>query len=249
MVKNIVNSDKLSDHVRRVVLPYAQQMIKIYGQNLMSIIVYGSAITEDFVPKRSNINLLIILQQITLQDLKRGSKLVISGQIKKGIIPLFLTQLHIQTSSDVFPIEFLEMKENHLLLFGEDILKEIDISPVNIRLQCEEALKGKLIRLQQAYLELGTKLRRLEGLMIESLTSFMPIFRNILRLKQRDLPGGKQGIIEMVGTEFGVDKKPLLRILEAKKGKRMAKTEIEPIFGDYLEQVRGLVVEVDQLKV
>jgi hypothetical protein len=251
-VAKLINLDNLPTKVKEFVEPYATKLIQIHQDNLKCIMVYGSATQyEDFVPKRSNINLLVILGEINIQDLKKSAKLVTKGEQKKKIIPLFLTLRHINTSSDVFPIEFLEMKENNTLIYGEDVFKEVEISDGNIRLQCEEQLKGKLIRLRQAYLELGAKHRALEQLMIDSLTSLMPILRNLIRLKgKKEPPIKKRQIISTLSEEYDIAKSPLLKILESKLGiTRLAKDEIEPIFEQYLEILQKLAIATDQLKV
>lgn len=247
-MKNLINLDNLPTKVKEFIKPYADKLIKIHQDNLKCIMVYGSATqSEDFVQKRSNINLLVILGEISLQDLKKSAKL----SRKRKIVPLFLTLKHINTSSDVFPIEFLEMKENNILIYGEDVLKEVEIRTENIRLQCEEQLKGKLIRLRQAYLEIGTKHKAVERLMINSLTSLMPILRNLLRLKgKKELPIKKREIINVLSTEYEIPKSPLLKILESKLGiSRLAKDEIEAIFDQYLEILQRLAMAVDQLKI
>ncbi len=249
---NLINLDNLPPKVKEFVVPYANKLIKLHKDNLKCIMVYGSSTqSEDFAIKRSNINLLVILGEIGIQDLKKSAKLVTGWERKRKIVPLFLTIRHINTSSDVFPIEFLEMKENNVLIYGEDVFKEVEIRPENIRLQCEEQLKGKLIRLRQAYLELGAKPRALENLMINSLTSLIPILRNLLRLKgKKELPIKKRQIINAVAEEYEVSQSPLLKILESKLGiRRLAKDEIESIFEKYLEILQKLAIAVDQLKV
>jgi len=248
----LINLDNLSTTVKKLVKPYATKLIKIHQDNLKCIMLYGSAIqSEDFAPKRSNINLLVILGEISIQDLKKSAKLVTTEGRKKKIVPLFLTLNHINTSSDVFPIEFLEIKENNVLIYGEDVFKEIEIRSENIRLQCEQQLKGKLIRLRQAYLEIGAKHRALERLMIDSLTSLTPILRNLIRLKgKKDLPIRKREIISILAEEYELPKSPLLKILESKLGiTRLPKDEIEAIFDQYLGILQNLAMAIDKLKV
>src|SRR5437667_194921 len=68
--------------------------------------------------------------------------------------PLFMTKEYVLHSTDVFPIEFTEIKERHRIIFGEDIFKDLDIPFKDMRLLCEQQIKGKLLHLRQAYLEI-----------------------------------------------------------------------------------------------
>mgnify|MGYP000028245982 CR=1 FL=1 len=243
-----INLERLAVGVEKIVEPYCREMLKLHGDNLENIIVYGSATGKDFIPRKSNINLLFIFKSLALSELKKSLKLVARGR-KKGIIaPLFLTEKHVETSTDAFPLEFLEMKDNHLLIYGKDILEDLEISQANIRLQCEQQLKGKLIRLRQAYLEIGLRKKGVEALLIESLTSLIPVFRNMLRLKEKDVPREKEKVVKALSTHFQVNEEVFLSILRDKRGdERVGGMKAEDFLGRYLEEIRKLAIAVDEI--
>ena len=243
----LVNLEKLNSHVRKVLVPFSQAMIALHGDNLKSISLYGSAVGEDFIPKKSNVNLLLVMERIDPPDLKKSLKLINQGR-KKGIIPLLLTVEHMKSSTDTFPIEFLEMKENYILIYGKDILDELEVNSRNVRLQCEQQLKGGLIRLYQVYLEIGMREKRIRALLINSLTSFIPIFRSLLRLKGKALPVKKRDIISDLEREFTVNGALFLKVLQMKEGKKV-EDNLEKLFGDYLEEVEKLCIICDRMEV
>lgn len=243
----LVNLEKLNSHVRKVLVPFSQAMIALHGDNLKSISLYGSAVGEDFIPKKSNVNLLLVMERIDPPDLKKSLKLINQGR-KKGIIPLLLTVEHMKSSTDTFPIEFLEMKENYILIYGKDILDELEVNSRNVRLQCEQQLKGGLIRLYQVYLEIGMREKRIRALLINSLTSFIPIFRSLLRLKGKALPVKKRDIISDLEKEFTVNGALFLKVLQMKEGKKV-EDNLEKLFGDYLEEVEKLCIICDRMEV
>ncbi len=243
----LVNLEKLNSHVRKVLVPFSQAMIALHGDNLKSISLYGSAVGEDFIPKKSNVNLLLVMERIDPPDLKKSLKLINQGR-KKGIIPLLLTVEHMKSSTDTFPIEFLEMKENYILIYGKDILGELEVNSRNVRLQCEQQLKGGLIRLYQVYLEIGMREKRIRSLLINSLTSFIPIFRSLLRLKGKVLPVKKRDIINDLEKEFTVNGGIFLKVLQMKEGKKV-EDNLEKLFGDYLEEVEKLCIICDRMEV
>ena len=59
--------------------------------------------------------------------------------------PLIMTQDYIQNSLDSFPLEFLEIQQHHLCLFGQDSFAELSFYQPHLRLQCERELKSMLI--------------------------------------------------------------------------------------------------------
>ena len=238
----------LNPKVIEVLRPCCQEMVALHGDNLKSIILYGSATGADFVAKRSNVNLMIILGEVTQAALKKSLKAVAKGR-KKGIVaPLFLDSEHIRRSADVFPIEFLDIQDNHVALHGEDPFASLEIDSGNVRLQCEHELKGKLIRVRQGYLERGLLRKDVAALLVESLTSFIPILRNMLRLKGQELPKARREVIEKIAQVFGVSSSPFLKILACKEGAKVPDAEtVDAVFADYLTQLDKLAIAIDEL--
>jgi len=136
---------KLPDKLGNRLKEFTEGLKEIYQQDLVSLILYGSAASGEYVSKHSNLNILVVLKNTQQNELIKAVKLV----KKFGTInPLFLTEDYIASSTDVFPIEFLDMQENYSLLFGKDVLKSINIDISNLRFQCEQELKSKLINLK-----------------------------------------------------------------------------------------------------
>lgn len=243
----LINLDKLPEVVRQLVEPYAQELVSLLGESIHSIVIFGSAVGKDYIPKKSNVNLLVVCERVELADLKKCFKLVSRGR-KKGIVaPLFLTKRHMETSSDVFPIEFLDMKDFHQVIYGEEVLEGLVVGSENLRLECEEQLKGKLIRLRQAYLEVGSNVRALTRVLVESLTSLVPVFRGMLRLLKKEAPASKSEVIDAVCDEFGVAGEVFVMLLDVKAGKTsFGKEEIEKFFGKYMGEIERLAVAVDR---
>lgn len=234
--------------VRKLIEPYLGKLIDIHKENIISINLYGSAVGGDFSPKTSDVNLLVVFQELKFPDLKKSLKLISRGIKKKIAAPLFLTREHIKTSRDVFPIEFLDMKENHLCLYGEDVLSTIVINDEHLRLFCEEQIKGQLIRLRQAYLEIGLRKKGIEALMKESMYSLVPVFRNLLRLKDITPPIDKEAILVKLSTEFGLAADTFIAILKDKRDdEKIAGEDVEVYFEKYFNQIQKLAASVDQL--
>ena len=126
-MKSLVNIETLPEAARKRIVPFCEQMLQLHGETIESMVVYGSATGLNFVPKRSDVNLLIVVSELGYETLRQSLRLVDRGIKKKIAAPLFLTRQNIERSLDVFPIEFLEMKENHVVIYGEDPLEGIEM--------------------------------------------------------------------------------------------------------------------------
>jgi hypothetical protein len=248
----LIHLDTLHPEIRTILARYCGEMLELHQGNLRSIVVYGSAAGDHYLPGRSNINLMFIFQNLPFSTLKGSLKVISSGRKKRILAPLFLTEEYIISSSDAFPIEFLDIKENHVNLYGEDIFQRLQISQMNLRLQCEQEIKGKLIRLRQSYLETGLRKKHLEDLLSQSLNSLMPTFRCIMHLKGYLLsqPMSREEIISTLANDFQLREETLMAVLNIKRGKlRLDKSELEVVLSNFLNTLQKLAQSIDQLSI
>ena len=244
----IINADKLPLAVQKKFIPYLKSMMSIHKDHLISVFIYGSATGKNYIPKVSDINSVFVFKELKFSTFKSSLKVVSSGIFKKIAAPLFLTKDYVNSSLDVFPIEFLDMKENHILLYGEDTLSGLEIKGEHIRLFCEQQIKGKLIRIRQAYLEVGLKKKGLEALLKESLKSLIPIFRNLIRLKGKQPSGNKTEIIRQLCQMFELDENVFLPIYnDSTNDEKIANQEVAVFLEKYLTQIERLAGMVDKL--
>ena len=236
---------KINDKHKNILKVFIQCLKDIYHEELLSLVLYGSAASGEFVEKHSNFNLLVVLKNTDLENLKKSSKLM---RKFKMINVLFLTEDYIMNSLDIFPIEFLDMQENYFLVYGKDILKDIHIDIRNLRFQCEQELKAKLIKLRQAYVMIHNDAAALRNLLFVSFTSILHIARNVLRLKGKKPPYLKQDILKELSSEFKIDTGVWEKILAAKnKQLKLGSREIEPLFIDFVKELEMIVAIVDKL--
>ena len=125
---------KIADQYKNILRRFTKGLKDIYHGELLSLILYGSAVSGEFVDKHSNLNLLVVLINADLEVIKKSSKLVHKF---KMVNSLFLTEDYITNSTDIFPIEFLDIQENYFVLYGKDVLKDIQIDMRNLQFQCE----------------------------------------------------------------------------------------------------------------
>lgn len=238
----------LNLRTRDTVRKFSEEMKFLFAKDIISIMLYGSAAGDNFDPERSDINFLIVFSKIDMDILRKYTGVSMKWQKKRVATPLMFTEDYILNSADVFPIEFLELKENHILIYGKDILKDLTVDLKNLKLQVEEQLKGKLLHLRGGFLDSGEKKGYLERLLTSSLIAFVPIFRNVLRLMEKGVPVSRGTLFRDFCSEVGLDERPFFRVWDLKGGRaKLSKEEVITLFGEYLSQIERLVEKVDNL--
>lgn len=220
----------------------------VYDGDLISIMLYGSATGKDYRPGKSDINFMIVLSEVGIERLDRAFKIVKKWRKRNVAIPVFLTENYVETSTDVFPIEYLNFKSNYVPVYGKDILKDLSFKPEFIRLQCEREIKGKLLLLRQVYLETSGKGRALKGVIGQSIRAFVAIFEALLHVKGLELPKEKLQIIRATAQAFDLDSSVFEKLLDVKDDKiKPGEDEMRGLFQKYLAEVRKLSKQVDTL--
>jgi len=220
----------------------------LYEKELLSVVLYGSAARGDHAGKNSDLNVLVVLQDLDLPFLERGADLAVRWNRKGNPPMLFFTPELIRESRDVFPMEFLDIRDSHRVLFGDDPFREIEVARENLRLQCESELKGKMIQFRERYLLTQGSRKDLHRLMIDSFPGVMTILRGILRLSGVAAPGVHSEVIESVCGRFGLEPGPFHRVAAWKGGESPGNLEqVREVFQGYYRELRKLVKEVDRL--
>lgn len=223
-----------------------EKLKKALPSELRSVILYGSAAAGDHIEKRSDYNILVVTGKLGVVDLKALSKPSIAWIRAGNPAPLLFTLEWLKKSADVFPIEILDIKQSHKVLYGEDIVDEIEISRENLRLELEHELKGKLIQLRERYLATGGKPKLVAELMINSLSTFLVLFRGALRLYQDEVPVKKIDVLEALVKYISFDTEIFAAIEELRTGRKKA-SNVQPdeLFERYLKTVEEIVDAVD----
>jgi hypothetical protein len=223
---------------------------KVFDNDLISIILYGSGASGHYVAGKSDLNFLIVLSEGGIDNLDRAFSTVVRWRKRKAAIPLFMTKVEILSSCDTYPIEFLSMKKHYVLVNGEDVLGGLSFEPSRLLLQSEREFKGKLVHLRRGFLESEGRARQIRQLIKASFTAFISIFRALLYLKGIDIPKARRDIINVVAREYSVDSVIFLKCADIKEDiDRIAASEIQNVFKDYVKEIEKLSAIVDCMSI
>ena len=219
-----------------------------YGSDLLSVVLYGSAAANDYHAKHSDLNVLCILKQLGLAELERAEE-PLRWWMKRGQpAPLLMSAEEVQDGADVFPIEFLDIKENYRLLDGSDLVAGIQVNTAQHREQLEHELRSRLLRLRKRFLETQHEGKAVAQLMLESLPTFATLFRHTLLLAGFPAPIKKQEIFRSVAEHFGVGPAPFDALLQVRQEQRkLGLEEVKPWFESYLAGITRMSEIVDEL--
>lgn len=234
--------------IEEVLRGFVQEVEGLYGEDLIAIFLYGSAASGEHIRGRSDINVGVVLRHLTPPLLRKATGHVRTWHRRGFASPLFLDPDFLHASLEAFPIEFLDMQERHRTLWGQDPFADLCVGRGNLRLQCEQELRGKLLKLRQTYVESAGAPRDLERVLMAALSSVVVLARTLLRLGGGDPGGGAEVILERTRVRFGASTAALGRAWQLKRGNiRLKRAEVEALYQEVLEEVQGLLRVLDGL--
>ena len=222
------------------------------GANLESVILFGSAAAGEFHPEFSNINIFCVLHDCSYAALQTLASVAKWWDGQKQPPPLFMTRAELESSTDVFTIELLDMQRHHRVLFGPDVVQSLSI-PSNLhRIQVEYELREKLSLLRQHVILASGNNPRLWEVLLRSVSSFATLFRHALIVLNAapdyDAPVSKREAVRELASKAGFDTSAILQVLDVREGKASRKQyEVSDLFPSYLAAVEQITSAIDKM--
>ena len=218
------------------------------GERLVAVVLYGSAAAGDWHERRSDLNVLCALNRVGADELSQSEPVVRWWREQGNAPPLLLSGEEIRNSTDCFPMEFHDMQECRRVLYGPDVIAQLDIDRSFYRAQVEHELRAKQIRLRQKAAEVLSHPDRLVRLLTDSISTFCVLGRHALILSGNQPRWKKKEIIEALEDLLRMPMHACNEILAIRaSGKKTAQGDAVPLFEQYLSEVDSLVSFVDAL--
>lgn len=216
------------------------------GDNLTSVVVYGSAAREDFHETFSDVNSLILLRTLPATAFGPLSEVLRWwSRDEKLRPPLVMTVDEMRESADVFAIELLDIKRAHRTLFGEDVVAGIDV-PMNLhRVEVEHELRTTLLRLRHHLLLASENHEELRAVLAKSVTSVVTLFRHALLAVDKEPSHDKAQALQQAADTFGFKAAPLLTILELRKHEQNP-DDVHGLYHAYMSAIQTVAHELER---
>ena len=224
-----------------------EQLRAAYGPELRSVVLYGSAAAGEHIPKRSDYNVLVLVDALSLDRLSAAAAVSRAWTEGGNPAPMTLTTSEWRGSADIFAMEYADILERHKILYGNSPFEGIRVDQRDLRLQLEHEAMGKLLRLRQGVLASGGDSRLQLELLAASLSTIMVIFRAVVRLEGETPPKDNVALGQAVAGYAGFDATPFGRVVRHVRGEQtIAAGEAGSVVAGYLAGMEKLVAHLDR---
>jgi hypothetical protein len=223
------------------------QLHKVYGAQLRAVVLYGSAAAGEHIPKRSDYNVLVIVDELTMEHMRAEAAVARAWAEKGNPPPLTLTLAEWRGSADIFPMEYADILERHRVLHGTPPFDGITVDRAHLRLQVEHEAMGKLLKLRQGILASGGDTKAQAELLAASLSTIMVIFRAFERLHGAVPPTDYALLSRDVARRVGFDVTPFERVVRhVRGGEKIGSADVNAVLEGYVVGMKQLVGYLDR---
>jgi hypothetical protein len=226
-------------------------LVSALGENLAALILFGEYVTPNALDSgRSPVSLMLVLEQIDCGYLDRIVAPIAKAEREIPLATMTVTPEDVRSSCDVFPVKFHYMQMHHRLLFGRDVLSELQISNEHLRLRCEQELKNLLIRLRAMYLHRGQSTKKLFQTLVASLSDLVRNINACLAAKSAIVPEDNDELVATFGAEFGLDVTVITELLQLRRNRQTpGSPDVKRMFDAFMRLVHDAAQAVDQLEI
>lgn len=222
------------------------QLQAVHAASLTAVVLYGSAARGDPVTGHADLNVLTVVESLSLDTLRAlGQTMRAWNEAGHPPVLIFTTD-EWRTSSDIFPMEYADIFEQHRLLHGRLPLDGLAVRMADLRLQVEQEAMGKLLRLRRGIMVAGTDAARQQELLRASLSTLLVIFRAVLRLHGTRPSVDADAVITAVAACAGFDPAPYQRVLALRRGAALEIRDTETVLRGYLSGMTTVVAYLDR---
>lgn len=224
------------------------QLRTAFREELRAVVLYGSAAAGEHVPKKSDYNVLVLVDSLAADKLAGASAASRAWADAGNPAPLTLTVDEWRGSADIFPMEYADVLERHKVLHGT-LPTDIRVDPAHLRLELEHEAMGTLLQLRRGALAAGNDGRAQRDLLDASASTVMVIFRAVLRLRGETPPLDNAALADRVAAAAAMDSAPFQRLVRHKRGEMTLRpSDAGPVLAAYLEGMQRLVKYLDQFR-
>lgn len=220
---------------------FVQKLRAAAGENLTSVVLYGSAAEGEFHPEYSDVNLLCVVRDTSFTSLNKIASAAEWWRKKKHHPPLVVTEKELKDTADVFSIEFTDMKQRHRILYGNDVLRDLNVPMHLHRSQVEYELREKLYLLRQHILLAGSDEKAVWEAMLNSLSSFTTLFRHaLIELGEAGRKHSREAVQELA-LRLNFDASAFVQLMDV-RGHKSDRKQVKA--GDVASRYLGAIEQV-----
>jgi len=224
------------------------ELTRIAGTNLAGLILYGGLARGRFRPGKSDVNVVVVLREVSAVSLAAIAPALRAAWRAAGVEPMILAESEVNAAAVAFPTKFLDIKDHHIVLAGEDAFAGLEVPREAIRMRVAQQLRNLALRMRRRYVSIAGDESSLEAAIIAVARPLALDTAGLLRLAGKDVPAEDRtaAIFKAAAVAFDLDGDALARLAAMRQNEDTGHDAAE-LYTRVLTAVSRLADVADQL--
>jgi hypothetical protein len=226
-----------------------EELVRASGKNLAGLILYGGLARGRYRPAKSDVNVILLLHEVSAPALASLGPALRAARRAANVSTMILTPAEVRPTASVFPTKFLDIKDHHVVLHGDDPFAGLEVPREQIRLRVVQELRNLTLRLRRRFVAVLDD-PSLQQTTLANLARPLAIeLAVLLRLTGTTVPQDDRtaAIFQAAATAFDVDGEALSRLAALRQGES-SHHDLQPLFARLLPTLDRLTDCAERLK-
>ena len=230
-------TEDLPPPVAVVLEEFVATLLQATGSKLDAVILFGSA-AEGRLRSTSDVNLLVVAEGLTLQQLDSVRLALLAGRSAVGLTVMFLDKSELAHAMEAFAVKFTDIKARHRVLYGKSPLESVEISRDAAIRRVRQVLLNLTLRLRERYVIDGEHEERQARVLADITGPIRASAAALIALKDARVLAPKTALEGLVaGGEWD---RTLQGISSVHRGEHLPPGATRQLFGDVLRLLVAL---------
>lgn len=226
---------------------FVKELKDCMNSRLISVYVFGAKANSGDSVMHKHMDVLLIIEDFKNEDWSHLYHILEKWKKLGNPCPVIMTNDEFLSNTNTFAMEYSDLQWNNQLIYGEDLVKSINVDYYDLKIQCEKELKRIIHVIRDFYMEYGNSERETELFADAVIRSLIVIFRAILRVNDIVPSVYKHDVLDQLSKFMIFDKVFFNKMIENKE--RTYKYSINEIndFCNYLQiQLKNILKQFNE---
>ena len=145
---------EIPENVRQVLADFVRRAREVFGVDLKSAVLYGSAAAGQMRPT-SDVNLLLVLRRMDFGAAEQVAETLGRAEAAIGLKVMFLLENEVVDAATAFALKFADISDRHVLLFGDDPFAALAVSRDAKIFRLNQVLLNLILRQREGFIRSG----------------------------------------------------------------------------------------------
>jgi hypothetical protein len=219
------------------------------GTNLSGLILYGGLARGRYRPGKSDVNVVVLLRDASAAALAAIAPALRAARRAANVVPLILMSAEVGPAALVFPTKFLDIKDHHVVLSGEDPFATLMVPREQVSWRIVQEVRNLTLRLRHRFTA-AMEDRDAQRMSLAAIARPLAIeLAALLRLAGKPVPGDDRSavIFQAAATAFDTDGEALAQLAGLRHGEA-PRAELPALIGRVLATLGRLSEQAERLK-